>query len=61
MQPYLHSEIAAQHREDLLREAERSRTAALAREPHAWRHRLGEHLIVLGERLAERKPRARMA
>jgi len=40
------------HRDDLLREAEQARIGAQLREPHAWRHRLGEAFIRLGRRMA---------
>jgi hypothetical protein len=55
------------HHDDLLREAERARLAAQAREPHPWRRRTGAALIRAGRRLAgdpaetTSQPRARVA
>jgi hypothetical protein len=53
MDQYLLSETTELHRNDLLHEAEQARLGAELREPHAWRHRLGEALIRLGHRMAE--------
>jgi hypothetical protein len=53
MDQYLLSTTAELHRNDLLQEAEQARVGAQMREPHAWRHRLGEAFIRLGRRMAE--------
>jgi hypothetical protein len=67
MDGYLTSTTARLRSEERLREAERRRLIASVREPHAWRHRLGQGLIRVGRALddepAEKaaRPRARMA
>jgi len=56
MDQYLLSETTELHRNDLLHEAEQARLGAKMREPHAWRHRVGEAFIRLGQRMAEEPP-----
>jgi hypothetical protein len=61
MYPYLITTAADLRREELLREAEEARLVAEVRDPHPWRHRIGDALIKFGRVLAEEKPRARIA
>ena len=55
MDEYLLSDVDL-HRDDLLREAEQDRIGAQLHESHAWRHRVGEAFIRLGQRMAEEPP-----
>jgi len=56
MDEYLLSANVDLHRDDLLREAEQDRIGAPLHESHAWRHRVGEAFIRLGQRMAEEPP-----
>ena len=56
MYPYPVDAVAGLRREELLREAEQSRLVAQVRDPHQFRHRIGDVLIRVGRRLADEPP-----
>jgi hypothetical protein len=53
---YLNIETAQLFVDERLRQTERDHLAHQVRQPHRWRHRVGNGLILLGHALTKERP-----